>query len=261
MGLYVVQRFHLVALLLLAPAVAVALDRGGDWIAPRLRIRDTAVVAIAMVGFIADAATALPAISRVRTPAADHALRNLLGELPPNAVAIVSTDMTFIGTGYLQDTLGIRPDVVVVLWAFVGLWWYRDRLAARGIAIDTREDGKPSVRIAEAIIATGRPLYVDVGLGNVLKELPSYPYGTLFRVLPRGASPPSITDVATMNRAWFEKLEFDYPTPSVDDEYPAEIHAGYAATWQIIAEALAAAGHRDEAHAAAQVARQIGPQP
>src|SRR5262249_14917971 len=114
----------------------------------------------------------LPRLSRVRSPAIDHGLRAMLVNLPPDSVVIISGDIPYLGSGYLQLAEGVRPDVVVVLWHFVGVRWFRDRLVRRGLPIDAREDGMPSVRIAEGILATGRPLFVDNSLGNVLKALP-----------------------------------------------------------------------------------------
>src|SRR5262249_35600664 len=186
------------------------------------------------------AAVCLPKLSRIRSPAIDHELRARFANLPHDSVVIVSNDISYLGGGYLQVAEGVRPDVVNVLWHFVGVWWFRDRLIRREIPIDPREEGPPSVRIAEAILATGRPLFVDGSLGNILKELPSYPIGTLFRVLPRGQPRPSIDEVAEWNRAWFEHLDLDYPPPGPDDEYPAQVHLAYASTWRIIAEPFAA---------------------
>src|SRR5262249_34171927 len=146
---------------------------------------------------------------------------------------------------------GERPDVIIGLWHFVGVRFYRERLARRGLIIKTADDSPPSVQIADQILASGRPLLVDLSLGNVLKEFPSYPYGTLFRILPRGQPRPPIDEVAAINRDWFGALDLDYPRPGRDDEYPTSIHEGYAYTWRIIADAFAATGKRDEAaHAA-----------
>ncbi|HMG19839.1 MAG TPA: DUF2723 domain-containing protein [Kofleriaceae bacterium] len=259
LALYAARRFHLMPALLLAVPVAGALDLA---IArTRGRLRDGAAAAIAVLGFAAGALAALPEVSRVRTPAVEHALRGLLRGAPPNAVVLVSGDITFLGTGYLQVARGERPDVTVVLWPFVAVRWYRERLARRGLVIDRTADAAPSVPIAERILATGRPLLVDRSLGNVLKVLPSYPYGTLFRVLPRGEPRPSLDAVAAWNRDWFAALDLDYPRPGLDDEYPTEIHERYAATWQIIADGFAALGRRDDAASAAAVARQLGPLP
>ena len=188
-------------------------------------------------------------------------MRGLLRGLPPNAVAFISGDITFLGTGYLQVARGERPDVVIAIWHLVGTRGYRARLARRGIAIDSGDAAVPSVRIAEQILATGRPLFVDRSLGNVLQALPSYPCGTLFRVLPRGQARPSVDELAAINRDWFAALDLDYPRPGPDDEYPTAIHDGYAETWRIIAEAFAALGRRDDATSAAAVMRELGPQP
>jgi hypothetical protein len=181
--------------------------------------------------------------------------------MPPNAVVFASGDITFFATGYLQVARGERPDVVVAVWHLVGDRGYRARLARRGIAIDTTETATPSVRIADQILASGRPLFVDLSLGNVLTTFPSYPYGTLFRVLPRGQPRPSIDELAAINRDWFAALDLDYPRPGREDEYPTVIHDSYAATWRIIAQGFAAAGRRDDAASAATVMRELGPHP
>jgi hypothetical protein len=259
LSLYVARRFHLMPTLLLGVPVACAIDvavaRGERW------LRAEVAAAIAVLGFATAAIVAVPDLMRVRTPAFDHAIRGMLRGLPPNAVVFTSGDLTFLGTGYFQVALGDRPDVVVVLWEFVSTRWYRDRLARRGIVIDTTKDATPSVRNAEQILASGRPLFVDMTLNNVLQTLPSYPYGTLFRILPRGASSPSIDQVAALNRDWFAALDLDYPRPGPDDEYPTTIHKGYATTWRIIAEGFTVAGKPEEAANATALRREFGPLP
>jgi hypothetical protein len=257
--LYIARRFHLLPVALLAPPVAAVFELG---IARyEAQLRPAVVAAIAALGFATSAVLALPDLLRVRTPAVEHAVRGMLRGLPRNAVVLASGDIPFYGTGYLQLALGERPDVVVVLWHFVALRFYRDRLARRGVVIDTRKDALPSVRNAEQILASGRPLFVDLSLGNILVTLPSYPHGTLFRVLPRGQSRPPLDEIAAINRDWFAALDLDYPRPGPDDEYASEIHRGYAETWRIIAQGFAAAGRRDDAASAAELMRQLAPQP
>jgi hypothetical protein len=259
LNLYAVRRFHLMPTLLLAVPVACALDVVVARYEARLRAGVAA--AIAVLGFATAAIGSVPELLRVRTPAVEHAMHGMLRGLPPDAVVFISGDITFFGTGYLQVARGERPDVVIALWHYVGDGPYRDRLARRGIVIDKTEDATPSVRIADQILASGRPLFVDLSLGNVLKTFPSYPYGTLFRVLPRGQARPSIDEVAALNRDWFAALDLDYPRPGPGDEYPTTIHDGYAATWRIIAQGFASAGRRDDAANAATVMRELGPQP
>jgi hypothetical protein len=259
LSLYVARRFHLMPTLLLGVPVACAFDvavaRVERW------LRAEVAAAIAVLGFATAAILAVPDLMRVRTPAFDHAIRGMLRGLPPNAVVFTSGDLTFLGTGYFQVALGDRPDVVVVLWKFVATPWYRARLARRGLVIDTTKDATPSVRNAEKFLASGRPVFVDQTLNNVLQALPSYPYGTLFRILPRGESPPSIDQIAALNRDWFAALDLDYPRPGPDDEYPTIVHKGYATTWRIIAEGFTVAGKPDEAENAAALRRELGPLP
>jgi hypothetical protein len=256
-NLYVARRFHLMATLLFALPIASVFDVVVARYQARLRAEVSAVIAV--LGFATAALLTIPDLMRVRTPAVEHAMRGLLRGLPPNAVVFASGDITFYGTGYLQVARGERPDVIVALWHFVGVSFYRDRLARRGIVIETTETEMPSLRIADQILTSGRPLFVDLSLGNVLKEFPSYPYGTLFRILPRASERPSVDELAAINRDWFAALDLDYPRPSGDDEYPTLIHAGYAGTWRIIADAFAAMGRREDAANAAALMRELGP--
>jgi len=260
LSLYVARRFHLLPVLLLAIPVAAALDLAVA--RARAQLRPWPVAAIAVLGLATSTVLALPELSRVRTPAIEHAMRGLLRGLPSGAVVLVSGDIAFQGTGYLQVARGERPDAVVVLWPFVPVAWYRDRLAARGVAIDrdaAAAASVPSVAIVERLLAAGRPVLVDRSLGNVLKALPSYPLGTLFRVLPRGQPRPPLDEVAAANRDWFAALDLDYPRPGPDDEYPTTIHEAYAQTWQIIADGYAALGRAADAASAAAIARQLAP--
>jgi hypothetical protein len=255
--LYVIRRFHLLPTLLLAPAVAgafeLAIARFGE------RLRPTVAAAIAVLGFATAALIAVPDLLRVRTPAIENALRGTLRGLPPDAVVLETGDIPHFGTGYLQDACGIRRDVVHAYWNSVRIHWYRDRLAQRGVVIDTSVKGTPSVQIADQILASGRPLLVDTTLGNILKEFPSYPYGTLFRVLPRGQARPSLDEVAAQNRAWFAALDLDYPLPGPDDEYPTMIHDDYAETWRIIADGYTRLGRPDAAAEAAAKMQALKP--
>src|SRR4030095_15996697 len=130
-------------------------------------------------------------------------------------------DELLFGMGYLQGALGQRPDVVVITWQHVGLPYERARIKQQlGISIPALNDGsdqKPSVVVAEQILASGRPLYIDSFQGNIDARFPVSPGGLLYRVLPRGTAVPSIDQLFAINQAIYERYRFGYEFPHADD--------------------------------------------
>jgi hypothetical protein len=133
--------------------------------------------------------------------------------------------------------------------------WYRARLIRAGLPADASP-----LKLAEHVHATGRPLFVDLSQVAVIAAYPTYPHGWLFRVLPRGARPPTLDEIVTENRELTARLDLDYPRPGPDDGYPTAIHKRYAQPWKIIARALRDAGRLDDARAALDLARELAPQ-
>ena len=248
-GLYVVDRFHLLPALLLAPAVADLFDRLRRF-APRSASPVIGGV-IAVFAFAAIAGTALPHVLRVHAPAVELEVRNTLQSLPANAVVIGENDDVAGGVGYVQLVLGVRRDVTYIHWPMMGLAWYRERVAMPMTSI---------VRAADDVLASGRPLLVDASERAVLEQFPHYPYGILVRVLVRGATAPSLDDVFAINKLVYAGFTLGYELPGTDDEWPTAVHRKYARTWQVLGVELDAAGKHDDAAWAFAAARQIGPQ-
>lgn len=263
-GLYVVQRFHILALTLLAIPVAVAIDRLVDSRIPERFAASVALYVLAIViGFVALAAPSLPYVARMHSPAIETSLRNMLHSLPPSSIVIGTSDAFHFGIGYLQAALGEREDVTTIMTPQLGLPFYRERVRQRtGIEIvEPRgpNDQKLSVQIAEKALATGRPLFIDAFQANIAIALPTYPYGMVFHVLPRGTTPPSILEVFRINKELFDHFDFGYEFPSSDDQLAAQVHADYARTWRMVARGLEAAGHREQAEQAVQMAQVLDP--
>jgi hypothetical protein len=260
LGLYVCQRFYVLPALLLAVPTAVGVGALARFI-PQTKISERTWVAIAAtIGFAAVAGTALPHILRVHTRAVEAGARNMLRSLPADAVVIEAADDLHFSAGYVQWAVGERQDVVMVTWSLMSLQWYRDRVSLRGIIAPPGAE-PPLIRLADALLASGKALFVDQTQTKILTEFPTYPYGTLIRVLPRGVKPPSVAEVLELNRAIYAKFEIDYPRPGPDDEYPTEVHRRYAATWTVLAQALRAAGKDDDADWALEAARELAPHP
>ena len=264
-SLHVVQRFYLLSLLVLAVPIAVGIDRlvgdRFDRIPPRLRGSRVVRALLTTGGFLALVAVSLPELARGHSPAIEQGLVNMLRTLPPNAILIGATDELHFGMGYLQGALGERPDVAVIAPPQLGLAFYRDRVRERaGISIERPEgDDKLSVQVAERALATGRPVFIDPYQANIATTFPTYPYGLVFRVLPRGTRPPPIEEVFAINQALYARYRFGYAFPGPDDQLATQFHFHYARAWTILAEALGRAGRRDDEAVARQFAEALAP--
>jgi len=151
-----------------------------------------------------------------------------------------------------------RRDVTIVTWPLMTLDWYRERVASRGI-VSGPGSGSPQVRLAEALLARGRPVFVDRLQRDVIASLPTHPYGILIRVLPRGAQLPSVRDVFELNEQLFTHFALDYPHPGPDDEFATEVHERYRATWDMIGTMLERTGDSERAAKARAYAAQLAP--
>ena len=266
LGLYVVQRFHVLPAMLLAVPVAVGLTSLGPHVARiPIRLRERAANGIAAtIGFLAVAGLSLPHLLRVHTPAVEQYARNVLHSLPQDAVLFAGEDNEYFGVNYLQWALGDRQDVILVSWQLSGLPWYAHRITARHIYAP--EGTAPAiVRAVEYQQSIGHRVFVEsVGKSYAITELtkafPSYPYGTEIELLPHGAKIPGVDEVVATNKAIYDKFELGYPRPGTDDEFATAIHQRYAATWKTLARKLAAEGKNEQAEWAIGVARELGPQ-
>ena len=237
---YTVSRFHLLPMVLLAVPVACGLDALADRVLGRVRAGIAVIIAAAL--FIGGALLSVPQVARYHTACVQRSLENTLQSLPDGAVLIGTQDILHFGSTYVQAVLGERRDVTVIATPQVGLAYYRARIKQKlGIDLDVlvrEKPAVPSVRIAELVLVTGRPLFIDQFQANIAKAFPVYPYGPVFRVLPKGAPVPSIDELFALNKKLYEAMYFDYPRPSVGDDLAAQAHQQYAATWRALAEGL-----------------------
>jgi hypothetical protein len=253
-GAFVCERFHLLPILLLAVPLAVALDPVAD----RVKLPLGSVVGVFV--FLAVAGRSLPHQARAESPALENALRAELAKLPPHAVVIVNVESFHFGLAYLQDVVGLRPDVQVISWPMSRSPEYRERVARRtGLVFQAPTGGVLSVAIAEQVFARGEPLYIDAFGGGIAKALPTYPYGIFFRVLPRGAKLPTPKDVFDENQELLASWDLAYPHPNESDQPAADVHILVSRAWSMIADALAASGDASDAAAAREVALGISP--
>jgi hypothetical protein len=253
LGLFIVHRFHVLPVLLLAVPVAVGLDIVWTRLAPKLDPGPGAHAAATLV-FVGALALSLPELATLHTPAMENGARGTLRGLPPDAVVFTVTDELDVGFRYLQLARGERPDVLTVRPRALAVPWYRARFPE--IAWP---DELSLPAIADAVLRTGRPLFVMPFETDILHAFPSYPHGILVRVLPRGERPPSVADIVGENQRAFEAYDLDYPTPGNDDVFAALMHRRYAAAWKHLGDALAHTGNRDAAEQAYAAAAKLAP--
>ncbi|MGE0872505.1 MAG: DUF2723 domain-containing protein [Kofleriaceae bacterium] len=258
LGLYVCQRFYVLPALLLAIPIATAFDAAVRKISGKAESPIVAGV-LGVVIFLGLAASSLPYLSRVHSPAVHYGVTNLLGSLPDDAVVIGIADDQLFGIRYAQLALELRRDVTYVHWPMVKLPWYRERLAEHGVVI--KPGPRASVDLADALIASGRPVFVDNSTRVVnFAGRATYPHGIVHRVVARDDKPPPLGEVVERNKQLFASFELGYPFPGIDDEWATEVHHRYANTWYLLERALLGARDLANAQAAADIARQVGPQ-
>jgi hypothetical protein len=110
------------------------------------------------------------------------------------------------------------------------------------------------VLLARHVFGAKRALFVEPGETELARAFATYPYGPLARVLPAGASAPSVDEVLAENRALYQRFDLDYAHPGPDDEWATVVHQRYAAPWRAIADVLLAQNRvadADRAHAVA----------
>lgn len=249
-GLYVCQRFHQLPALLLAVPVAAALD-----LACTRVTRPVIATALAVFGFVTLSIAELPRLGRSHSPAMELGVQNLLRSLPRDAIVVVISEDQCFGGRYLQLARGERPDVMLVCSELLRRDWYRAAWASRGLPMPA----DPGAALGDVLVRTGRPVFVDRGLTSVLATFPSYPFGVVVRVLPRAATPPPPSEIALINRELYRAFDLDYPRPGRDDDFAAVAHRRYAASWAAVSNLLIAAGDREGARDAFEVARALQP--
>lgn len=267
-GLFVVHRFHLLPAVILAVPVAIGLDDIGHWVAARFpgfaqrfTSRPQLGQVLALAGFVALLASSLSFVQAVHSPAVELNARNMLRSLPQDAVVIVAEDDLDFATSYLELARGERPDVTVVMWYAIARPATRERIEQRlGIKIPVVGTDIFVAHFAEVVLATKRPLFVDGFQKHVLEAFPTYPFGILFRVLPKGSARPSIHDVFVLNRDLYAHFDLGYPLPPPGLGWPAHVHERLAHPWQIIHDALISSGDADDAAFALEMGRALMPQ-
>jgi hypothetical protein len=245
-GRVIVERFYVLPQLLLCVGAAVGVD------VALARVRRRALAA-GLVCFAFAARAAVFTVAEVREytrPTVELYVRNTLKSLPRDAVVLGSGDHRFFGFLYVQEVLGMRPDVAYIDFKILPTEWYRARVARRaGIAVPAPEGPPVSSRVVEALLATGRPVFLASHVERLSPELPRFPWGTVHRVLERRTLEPDPFTVEETNLRLFETMERETSRPADKWSWAGDLDATYDQAWLDLAKTFEAAGMKDEAAA------------
>ena len=228
LGAALVERFRLLPDVVLTIGLAWALDawRG---------LRDTRAmpVALAVVAIVTTAAMhSWPLVQAVHTNALELYTENTEKSAPPGAVLLGTGDYRLFSFIY-ADAMKLRPDVTYIDAHLLGYDWYLGR-ASRQLGAPIHEPIKGSaqaIEVAEQALSLGRPVLVtDIFTPEIVKIFPSYPLGTLIRLLPRGAALPAPESVESENLDVFAGFE-RCATVADDDAWARSVLPTYERPW------------------------------
>jgi hypothetical protein len=222
------ERFHLLPEAVFAIAVAWGLD---GW--RMLREGRRAAVALAGASVVASGVfCAWPQVHAAHTDALERYTENTETTAPPHSVILGTGDYRLFSFLY-EDAIGLRPDVTYIDPHLLGYEWYRrrasDNLGAR-IAVPTQQS-IDEVALVDAALSLGRPvLLTDAFDAELSKVFPSYPIGTLIRLLPRGTPLPGPDEVERENLAVFASFH-PWDRTVRDDEWAMAVLPTYQRPW------------------------------
>ena len=222
------ERFHLLPEVVFAIAVAWGLDA---W--PTLREGRRVPLAISGLSVAAlGAFLASPQVRAAHTDLLERYTENTETSAPQHSVVLGTGDYRLFSFLY-TDAVGLRSDVTYIDPHLLAYDWYRNQASERlGSAIG--KPGQPlndEVALVEAAFSLGRPvLLTDAFDAGSTKAFPSYPVGTLIRLLPRGTSLPAPDDVEQENLAVFALFR-PWDRTVRDDEWATAVLPTYQRPW------------------------------
>lgn len=259
-GAWILERFDLLTLLVLAPWCAVALlgaattlDGATDRRLPRILTGLAAVVAVSLQ---------LRHTAAQGVPSDDDGVQRyavaVLSTPEPGAPALVfgTDDHRTFPILFAQEVLGAGPDVVYIDASLLAHPWYRarTRLRLRGLPdIDKPLRLMGAVWRDPALAKT--PVYLANDFSRPSTTLGRVPEGVLWRVLPppplQTVPPPDPAEVVRRHRAAFARYPAVGPLRAASPAHPftADLAAHYNEPTAQLVRALTQAGQSEQAQA------------
>lgn len=134
-SLFVLQRFFLLSLVLVAPLAAFGLEFLVRTLVQHVvavpRLSRQAVALVVLSAMLVTTIGAYPRVDVSADQVARHYGEDLLASLPQNAVVLAKGDQVVLPVAYLQEVELVRPDVTLVILGLFGADWYVSQLRER----------------------------------------------------------------------------------------------------------------------------------
>jgi hypothetical protein len=191
-----------------------------------------------------------PELSEHHAPAVERYLQNTLRSAPEGAVILGTGQQRLFGFAALQELEGLRRDVQYIDPIMLHYDWYRRRAAQRfGAPLpEAAEESPDIVALADRVLAAGKPLFItDVFAERLVQARPSYPVGTLIRILPAGSKPPAPPELEQANLQLFAHFDLNYPRPLDGSSWAWNVQELYARPWSSLAGTYRQLGDEERA--------------
>lgn len=246
LALHVVERFYLLPLTLLTVPIAIGWD-----LLLRRRIHESyallpLAVGIACLGLFRH----LDAVREHHAPFMEEYLVNTLRSMPDDGVLLGIGDHEVFGFLYAQEVLGERPDVTYVNAQLLAYDWYRERVEGQlGFALQgATEANIDTVLVASSVLAQGRGLALTQAVGErIPRALPTYPVGTVIRVLRPGERLPSPAQLEVEHSSLMRRYAVSDRLPWDPTGWGAFVYRSYARPWRALATIYDNMGQADDA--------------
>jgi hypothetical protein len=228
-ALFVLERFFLLAHVVLAPLMAFGVLLAAELLARGVRRRAPAEAAVALgVGAAALALVLVhcAALDQRENHVARHFGEDILASLEPGALLLAGGDEALLPLAYLQAVEGRRPDVTLVMLPLLAGEWYVDQLRARHpdlVVPFARHDGRGNTMKPLVDANQGRPIgLVGAVLDDSLRGSYWYYYRGLVGQIEPLAKDVGLPQMASDN----ERLLAHYRPPAADAIDPRTFERG-----------------------------------
>ncbi len=214
-SLFVLGRFFLLPMVLLAPLAGLGLDWMAEWVARAARSLSAEQAGAAVVGLVLAASAAVVGVSYSTLDVRDDHVtgnyaRDVVESLKPHTILFVTGDEADLPTLYETTVANVRPDVTVVITPIFIAPWYRQELA------HNHKVKLPAKMTTLGFIQAnpGRP-YAFIGNPpdkTIDGKYYFYPVGLVDQLVPE-ATNIAVTQEIADNQAQFKRLHVpDYRT-------------------------------------------------